>query len=135
MAKITSITVFQDQTDMVKSKATKAGESHTYMSKKDYSVKFGLKGAELRRAHDQYRFDFGMSGNKALSAAIASGEIVVQKVADTKNGFNASFVRKSVLELEADPVAVAGQLTIEQLQAVLAAKQAQPQASQPALEV
>lgn len=136
-AKVTSMTVFAGQTanGLVKSKATKAGESHTYLSKKDYGTTHGLKGAELRKAHDHYRAEFGMAGNKALSAMIASGEILVQKVADTKNGFNASFVRKSVLDLEVDPLTVAAQLTDEQLAGILAARKAAPAAQAPALDV
>lgn len=133
-AKITSMTVFADNAGLVKSKATKSGESHTYMSKKDYGTRFSLKGAELRKAHDHYRYEFGVSGNKALASALASGDIIAQRVADTKTGISVNFVRKSVLELEADPVQIAGQLSDEQLLALIAARKAAPAAGAAAIE-
>jgi len=36
-------------------------ETTKYLSKKDYGIKFKLKGAELRRAHKKYRAEFGMA--------------------------------------------------------------------------
>lgn len=102
----------------------------TFQTKKEYGIVNRLKGQELRRAHDKYRASFGVQGNSGITGLIATGQILVQKVSETKNGFNASFIRASVLDLEADPKQVAATLTDEELMAILKARSAAKEAAE-----
>lgn len=87
----------------------------SYVSKKDYGIEYGLKGAELRRAHERYRMNVGVRGNAGLTGLIATGQVLVQKITETKNGFNAAFVRASVLDVDKTPKELAATMTDEQL--------------------
>lgn len=106
-------------------KTNKAGYSTTgYLAKKAYGERFDLKGAALGRAHLQYRIDLGMAGNVNVSTMLTRGEILLQKVTTTKDGFKASFVKAAALGAapQQKPEEVAGQLTTEQLLAIIEAR-------------
>ena len=108
-------------------KTNKAGHFTVgYLSKKAYGEQFSLKGAALSRAHLQYRIDIGMAGNVNISAMLTKGEILAQKVTTTKEGFKVAFTRAGVLGAapQQKPEEVAGQLTTEQLMAIIEARKA-----------
>lgn len=100
----------------------------TYLSKKEYGEKFSLKGASLRRAHDQYRIDRGVAANGNLATLMTSGQIVAEKMRGTGGGgFSVKFTpaRNFGAAPVSDPVAVAGKLSDEQLLAILNSRKAQ----------
>lgn len=99
-----------------------------YMNKKAYGEEKHLKGAALSRAHLQYRIDFGMVGNKSISAMLTGGEIVAQKVTTTKDGFKVAFTHAHVLGAApaADPKQVAATVSTEELLAIIAARKPAP---------
>jgi hypothetical protein len=107
-----------------KEKQLKNGRSVSYVSKKDYGIHTGLKGNELRRAHDRYRADLGVRGNTNIVSMVAQGQLLVQKLTETKTGFNVNFIRATQLDLDKNPVEVAGTLTDEQLMAILESRKA-----------
>src|SRR5678815_1941801 len=83
----TGLTLFEPGAEN-KTKVNKAGQTLvSFLTKKDYGVAHELKGAALTRSHQQYRIDRGVALNMRLSAAIASGQIVAEKVATTNDGF------------------------------------------------
>lgn len=104
-----------------------------YMNKKAYGAAKGIKGAALSRSHLQYRIDIGMAGNVNISAMLTKGEILLQKVTTTKEGFRAAFTRAEVLGAapQQKPEEVAGQLSVEQLLAIIEGKKLAPAAQQP----
>ena len=131
-----SLTVFNgtDGQSLVAAKVSKSGTTYTYISKKDYGIKFKLKGAELRNAHEKYRAEFGLAGNGSLAQSIAKGELIMQKAKDTKTGMIATFVRRAVLPVPMSPVEAAKTLTDEQLLAMLADRKKNPAAGAAAIE-
>lgn len=101
----------------------------TYLSKKEYGAKHGLKGAGLRRAHDQYRIDRGVAANGNLATLMTSGQIVAEKMRGTGDGgFSVKFTpaKNFGAAPAADPVAEAGKLSDEQLMAILNSRKAAP---------
>lgn len=101
----------------------------TYLSKKDYGTQYNLKGAALRRAHDQYRIDRGVAANGNLATLMTSGQIVAEKMRGTGDGgFSVKFTpaRNFGAAPVSDPVAVAGKLSDEQLMAILNSRKVAP---------
>ena len=81
-------------------KTNKAGNTSVgLMSQKDYGAEHNLKGQALKKAHAEYRREKGVSINQNISAALAGGTILAQKVTTTKTGFNVTFVRPESLGL------------------------------------
>jgi hypothetical protein len=74
----------------------------TFQTKKDFGAAKGIKGAELRRQHSQYRKDFGVKLNQQIAAGLASGQIVAQKARMGKAGdtMAVNFVAPQKLEVK-----------------------------------
>ncbi len=122
MQAINAVALFNGSSLPVKEKELKNGRSVTFITKKAYGEQFGLKGQPLRRAHDKYRSELGLGVNMALGSALSSGQVLAQKVTETKTGFNVNFIRANELDLEADPKQVAAQLTDEELLKIVASR-------------
>jgi hypothetical protein len=105
----------------------KAGATtDSYLTLKDYSIKYGLKGQAAKRRHLQYRIDRGTTGNANLSVLIAKGQVVLEKAKAwaSGKGFDAKFTYARELGVVAtDPMAEAKKLTKEQLLALIAEKE------------
>jgi hypothetical protein len=83
--------------------ATLASGSQTasLMSKKDYGIAHGLKGAALDKAHFAYKKD-AMSGNaKLIGAALLTGELGVTRLGVNKAGNGGSISFKAMDSLKA----------------------------------
>lgn len=68
------------------------GNAVTYVTKKEYGERHGLKGAALTRAHLEYRRTSGLAMNADLSSAMAKGAIVAQRVTPTATGMQVLFI-------------------------------------------
>jgi hypothetical protein len=75
--------------------------SMTYLSLKEYGIRFGLKGQALKRAHERYRVDRGTSANANLAGLIAKGLVVLEKVtvAKDKSSFTGKFMASSAFDI------------------------------------
>lgn len=74
--------------------------SVSLLTKKQYSEKFGLKGAALNQSHYNYKRD-NMTGNaKLVGAALLTGEIGITRIGSNKagNGGSLSFKAMSALK-------------------------------------
>lgn len=127
-----SLTVFNGNGDQSIVKTTASGATVTkYFDKKTYGLKHSLKGAALNRAHYAYRMDRGLVANTNTAAAIAGGKIIIETSrlrADGKGG-SLGFMFVDAIKapgagraVAVNPEAEARTLTIEQLEAILAAK-------------
>jgi len=124
-------TLWNGKSDVAVSTNNAGTVTTTFLSKKEYGLKFNVKGAALNRAHLNYRIEFGLALNGGIAGALAKGEIVGQKVKYTKGGaWDVRFVPAVQLGVapERDPMEVAKSLTEEQLLALLASKKTAPAA-------
>jgi hypothetical protein len=64
----------------------KSGEGVVIVSQKELGKITGLKGSALKKAHFEYRLEAGKAMNAALSAGMASGEIIGRSAVPTKSG-------------------------------------------------
>jgi len=64
----------------------KSGVGVVLVSQKQLGQLTGLKGAELKRAHFNYRLEAGKALNAGISALMAAGEIVAKSAVPTKTG-------------------------------------------------
>lgn len=98
-------------------------QSCTYLSKKEYGERFDLKGASLRKAHEKYRLERGVSGNGNLAGMMTSGQIVAEKMTTKKDGSGFSVAFTYAKEFDnADPKAIAASLTDEELLSIVEAR-------------
>lgn len=114
-----------------KIKTLKSGAvSETYLNRKEYGKVHGLKGAALRRAHDQYRMNRGVKANGGLAALMTSGQVVLEKLTTKANGngFTAGFTFAREFGA-ADPRTVAATLSDDELMAIMEERKAKQQAS------
>lgn len=121
----TSLVLFNGQADH-KVSTNKAGATVvTYLSKKEYGEKYSLKGAKLRRQHDQYRVERGVAANGNLATLMTSGQIVAEKMRGTGDGgFSVKFTpaRNFGAAPAADPKTVAASLSDAELLAIMEAR-------------
>ena len=112
---------------------SKAGAvTTTYMTKKEFGEKHGLKGAALKRAHDRYRNDRGVQLNSNLSALIAQGKVLLEKVTvnKDKSGFTGKFITPGELDI-VNPVQEAQKLSDKELLAILESRKPKTEAPKP----
>jgi hypothetical protein len=84
--------VFNGETHQSVVKTSASGSTLcTYMSRKDYGVANNLKGAALKRQHEQYRLDRGIQANSNVASMLAGGKIVIEKCRMNKTGSAGSF--------------------------------------------
>jgi hypothetical protein len=93
----------------------KSGEGVVIVSQKELGKITGLKGSALKKAHFEYRLEAGKAMNAALSAGMASGEIIGRSAVPTKSGdLKVMYSRVSNLKAPAEktakPVSLAQQL-------------------------
>jgi hypothetical protein len=93
----------------------KSGEGVVIVSQKELGKITGLKGSALKKAHFEYRLEAGKAMNAALSAGMASGEIIGRSAVPTKSGdLKVMYSRvanlKAPAEKTAKPVSLAQQL-------------------------
>jgi hypothetical protein len=95
-------------------------QSMTFLSKKEYGERFGLKGQQLRKAHEQYRMSRGIAANGNLAQLMTSGQVVAEKLTTRKDGSGFAVAFTYAKEFDtADPKVIAQQLTDEELLAIL----------------
>jgi len=131
---MSAIALFNGNTSTSISTVSKGG-TVTFMTKKAYGAKYSLKGAALRRAHEQYRIERGVAGNGALATLMTSGQVLAERVKWNKSetGFTVGFTLASKLgAAPVDAKAAAAQLSDDQLLAIIAARSASKPATQPA---
>lgn len=90
-------------------KDVKHGATVAVLSRKAYGERHSLKGAELRRKHNEYLRSTGQRFNVGISAALTKGTHLVQKITPQADGcFTARFVPANKLaEKESDKKAAA----------------------------
>lgn len=120
---MSNIALFNASVETLPSKSrtlTSGASTCTYLSKKEYGEKFQLKGAELRKKHEQYRLDRGVQANGNLATMLTTGQIVAEKMTTRKDGsgFSIGFTYANQFE-SADPKAVASQLSDDELLAII----------------
>lgn len=86
------LAVFNGETHQSVVKTSASGSTLcTYLSRKDYGQVNSLKGAALKRAHEQYRLDRGIQANQNVASMLAGGSIVIEKCRMNKSGSAGSF--------------------------------------------
>lgn len=93
----------------------KSGEGVVIVSQKELGKLTGLKGSALKKAHFEYRLEAGKVMNAAISAGMASGEIISRSSVPTKSGgmrviYDRVANLKAPAEKTAKPVSLAQQL-------------------------
>jgi len=84
------LTVFTGDLNKI-STSTTGATSCTYLSRKAYGEKFVLKGADLKRKHEDYRLQRGTMANQNVASMLAGGQIVIEKCRLNKTGTAGSF--------------------------------------------
>ena len=129
-----ALTVFGSNSVSTKVSA-KGYQTVGFVPKKEYGTTHGLKGKELTRAHDKYRYELGKASIPGVIQMLTNGDYLPQSVRQTKNGISINAVRPGVLDIEVAPRDVAAKLTDEELLAIIAERKAAPGAQAPAISV
>jgi hypothetical protein len=66
------------------------GQSTSVLSKKEYGLAYGLKGAALNTAHYEYKKEAFLADAKAFGAGLLTGEIGVTRHGTNKDGSRGS---------------------------------------------
>ena len=93
-------TIESTKSKMIVNKAgDEIGMSHTYIDRKSYGARHGLKGAALEKGHKEYRTKFGVNVKAAVGVLLTQDTMVPQKWVPTKSGnLVVTFVPKERLE-------------------------------------
>lgn len=129
---MTAMTVFSGNGDVSVSKTLKSGNiSERQFTMKEYGVKHGVRGQELKRQYAGYRLERGKAGNASLSGLMAQGVIVAEKVTKRFDkhgralGLTVGFsLPGRIVDVKGDAMSAAETLSDEQLEAILAKRKA-----------